>query len=778
MGGLAVPPANPHPKDRTKREHVAQFREVRWTNEDRTFCIIETKDGHSIHVAADPAAFVGGQVYRFLGRWEEGKFGPCFKSATFTRDEPGTRAGVVKYLADICDGIGKPTAERLWQAYGPAAVRTLRETPAEVAAAGLLNAEVAAEAAKSLKVFAHLEATRIGVFELVAGRGFPGRVVDRSIDRWGAKAAEIIKSNPFRLLTAKMPGAGFKRCDKLYLDGGGRPAALKRQALAGWNVLREDRTGSTWVPADKVVAGIVASIPAAADPVKALRLAIRAGLVRIRRQPGGERWIAAAEHARQEQRLADAVRCILKYSPKWHVNLTVSEAEGDGLPSAHQVEQLTAATARSLGCFIGGGGTGKTFTLAAMLRRLVERVGVEAVAICAPTGKAARRATEAMQANGLDIRATTIHQLLEIGRNGHDGGGWGFTRNRGNPLERAFVVVDEASMLDTGLAADLLDAIPAGGCVLLVGDPHQLAPVGHGAPLRDLLACPTVARGELSEVRRNAGAIVHAGVAIKAGQPVEFAERFRLDESPPANLRFLDVDAGQVLDVVGDVLRDGLPRMGFDPVWQTQILCATNEKSDLSRKAVNERFAGRLNPDGRGWSGVPFRVGDKVICGTNGMLRVVRWSGRGADDDSREYRPTGAEQYVANGDMGRVVAVGSDGFVVEAADSLVSVPKGRAKSDAEDDDGEPTGKTGDWEHAYAITCHKSQGSEWPCVVVLADRAGGGVADRHWWYTAISRASRVCLVVGDRAAFEVQRTRESLAKRKTFLAELLAEGVQK
>jgi exodeoxyribonuclease V alpha subunit len=772
-------PANAHPKDRTKREHVAQFREVRWVNEDRTFCIIETKDGHSVHVNADPAAFVGGQVYRFLGRWEEGQRGPQFKAATFTRDEPASRAGVLKYLADNCTGVGTRLAERLWSAYGPAAVKTLRESPETVAADGYMSEAAAAEAAADLRQFAHLEATRVALFGLVAGRGFPGKIVDRAIAKWGAKAPAVVSANPFRLLTARLPGAGFKRCDKMFLDGGGRVASLKRQALAGWNVLREDRSGSTWVPAQRVIDGIVSAIPGQADPVRATKLAIRGGLLRIRREADGSKWVAAAEHARSEQRLADAVRRILACPGRWPAMLG---CEGDGQPSRHQAEQILNATARAVGCFIGGGGTGKTYTLAAMLRVMVERSGSKCVAVCAPTGKAARRATEAMEANGLPLRATTVHQLLEIGRSGHDGGGWGFQRNRGNPLDQSFLIVDEASMLDTELAADLLDAVPPGRCVLLVGDAGQLSPVGHGAPLRDLLASECVSRGELTEVRRNAGGIVHAGRAIRDGDTVEFAGKFDLAAVPPANLRFLDCPPSKVLDTVEDVLRVGVPKLGFDPVWDTQILTATNEKSELSRVAANTRFAKALNPDGARYPGIPFAVGDKVICLKNGMLKQAhKWTHSSDPADTlASYRRSDVERYVANGDTGRVLAVGATGCVVEVADVPVMVTKGRPKADDAGEDGDAPaggGGLGDWDHAYAITAHKSQGSEWPCVIVLADPAGYGVADRHWWYTAISRASKACLVIGDRAAFETQRRRESLVKRKTFLAELLADAEQ-
>ena len=719
---------------------------------------------------------MAGQVYRFLGRWEEGQRGPQFKAATYTLDEPGTKVGTVKYLADHCDGVGTRLAERLWQAFGAAAVQTLRERPEDVVAAGILSGEAASAASADLKRFAHLERTRIDLFGLVAGRGFPGKVVDRAIAKWGAKAPAVVRANPFRLLTAKLPGAGFKRCDQMYLDGGGRATSLKRLALAGWNVLREDRSGSTWVPAADVVAGITAAVPAVApgDTVKGVKLAVRGGLIRVRRN-GAERWVAAAEHARQEQRLADAVGRILASPARWP-DMPEFEPGGDlPQPSPHQAGELAGATGLSLGCLVGGAGTGKTFALAALLRLLLSRAGPAAVAVCAPTGKAARRATEAMEAAGLPLRATTIHQLLEIGRNGHDGGGWGFQRHRDNPLPCPFLVVDEASMLDTGLAADLLDAVPPGGCVLLVGDPDQLSPVGHGAPLRDLLAGGRVSVGRLTEVRRNAGGIVRGGAAIRAGGPVEFAARLDLAANDPVNLKFIECATGRALDVVADVLR-AMTR--FDPVWDTQILCGVNDKGELSRAAVNERFAKLLNPDGRRVPGVGFAAGDKVICLKNGMLKRADSQVNFRSDDARNWRPGQEEQYVANGEGGRVIAVGAAGCVVEVGEVAVWVPKGRAKADDEDGDGKAGGGLGDWCHAYAVTCHKSQGSEWPCVIVLADPAAGGVADRHWWYTAVTRARGACLVVGDRGAFESQRRRGSLARRKTFLCELLADTTAK
>ena len=763
------------PMDRTRKEHTGLLEKVVWADDDRLVCILALTDGKSVIVDAASGEFVRGQKYRFLGRWEEGKRGPQFKASTFVRDLPHTRTAVVKYLGDVCNGIGSKVATKLWEAYGPDAVRVLREEPQRVAGDKLLPLAAAQDAARDLCRFSGLEQTRIDLFGLFNGRGFPGTLVDHAVARWGVRAPELIRACPFRLLTGRLPGCGWRRCDKLHLDLGKRRDSLKRQALAGWNALREDRTGSTWVPAETVVAAITDAVPASADPVKAVKLGIRGGLLRVRRD-GPARWVAVAGHARAEQRVADSVARLLKSRSLWPDVIPVSSTEGDGLPSAHQADQLKRATAAALGCFTGGPGTGKTHSLSFVLREVIARHGEGAVAVCAPTGKAAVRATESLAARGVGgIRATTIHQFLEIGRNGHDGGGWGFQRNRDNPVSQRFVICDEDSMTDTNLKADFLDACGDGTQVLFVGDPFQLPPVGHGAPLRDMLRAG-LAQGNLTEVRRNAGAIVRACDAIKAGARPAFAEAFDLDAADPLNLRFIECRPADTLDVVEKVLR-AVTR--FDPVWEAQILVATNDKSDVSRKAVNARFGKVLNPDGRRVAEIPFAVGDKVICLKNSKLRPAVPVGVFRDPAQAEHSGNyqvdqDGTAFVANGEVGRVAAVGPAGMVAAVGDKTVWVPrsKKRADDDQEQPGGESGGAMGDWDHAWGITTHKSQGGEWPLVIVIADKAGGGVADRNWWYTAISRAKTACLVVGDRAAFDSQCRRQALTQRKTFLTELI------
>jgi ATP-dependent exoDNAse (exonuclease V) alpha subunit len=456
--------------------------------------------------------------------------------------------------------------------------------------------------------------------------------------------------------------------------------------------------------------------------------------------------------------------------------------DGDGLPSDHQAAQLRTATAGAVGCFVGGPGTGKTHSLAFLLKQVIAEHGPAAVAVAAPTGKASVRAGESLRARGLDVRATTIHQLLEIGRNGHDGDGWGFVRNRENPLDVRLLVVDEASMIDATLMADLLDAVPDGACVLLVGDPYQLPPVGHGAPLRDLLAAG-VAQGELTETRRNSGVIVRGCADIKAGLPVAFSGRVDLDAADKMNLRLIECGQAETPGMLDEVL-DQVPTW-FDPAWETQIITALNEKSDLSRTKLNERLGKRLNPEGRGARGNPFRVGDKIICLRNTRLKAVVPVGKFRDpataEDAGWYQPTGQgrehEVYTANGEIGRVVAVGEKHTVARfggADASLVQIAN--TKKRGGDDEGEQPAASGsaDFDLAWAITVHRSQGSEWPCVVCLVDDAGSMIADRNFWYTAISRARTLCVVIGPRGVFDRQVKRQALVKRRTFLPDLLKE----
>jgi ATP-dependent exoDNAse (exonuclease V) alpha subunit len=222
------------------------------------------------------------------------------------------------------------------------------------------------------------------------------------------------------------------------------------------------------------------------------------------------------------------------------------------------------------------------------------------------------------------------------------------------------------------------------------------------------------------------------------------------------------------------------------------VIVARNKGGDVTRRPLNERLQALLNPEGHAVAGNPFRVGDKVICLKNSKQQVVDFDGSLDETDEATTRDprsyftrykvdpdTGHREpvqvKVMNGEIGRVVAVGTGQMVVRFSerDELIRVPMGKSDKAEESDGGEDdNGRGCNFDLGYAVTCHKLQGSEAPCVIVVADAQGGGVCTREWWYTAVSRASKVCLIVGSRSVVDKQRVRVSMTRRKTFLVEQL------
>lgn len=787
------------PKDRTKVEHVARVARVVFHNADSGFCILELQDGGSACGTADPNAFTDGLTFRFFGRWKDDpRWGYRFNFSTYVVHGAHSRNGVVRYLCDVCEGIGPTTAGRLWQLYASDAIDVLRDDPTRVLADfGGKQADTIYEASESLRKDRAFQHTKISLNELFAGRGFQGKLIDECIDRWGSKAAEVVKRNPFRLLN--MISAGFKRCDKLYLDQGRPPAALKRQGICAAQNVIIDRNGHTWIDAADLAAKLIEHIPQA-NVIRAFQFGLRAKLLDKRRDGTGRLWLTTAARAYAERLIVDSVRRLSGGVNLWPTaRVPVSAEEGDRLPSAHQVERLTLATAGPVGLFCGSPGTGKTHTLAYLVKEIIAEFGRENVRAVAPTGKAAVRMRQSFYAAGVDLPTSTIHSALitcgRLGLLGSDADDMdGFEDTPDGMLQERFILIDESSMIDTSLMGMLLSACQTGANVLFIGDTAQLPPVGHGSPLRDLIAAG-LPFGELTQVRRNAGQIVHACLRIKNGEEFDSADELDLNATPPANLRVIPArDEDEQIDTLLAVLK-GMSR--FDPVWETQVIVARNKGGKVTRKELNERLQGVLNPDGRAVAGCPFRVNDKIICLKNSKQSVVSLHGsvgstpEAVADPSNyqtEYEPiredTGHREprqlYVANGEMGRVVAVAAKQVVARFGENgtLIRIPFGNKSPEevkAGDAKNDEEGRGCNFDLAYAITCHKAQGSGMPVVIVMGDGQAGGIATREWLYTAVSRAEKVCLLVGVKATFMRMASRVSLTKRKTFLVELLAEA---
>lgn len=790
--------------------HIQQFtlrfdRET-WRSEDRSFMIGQatlvanergaTSKKIGIKGNIPPAAMEAGLNYVIHGTMEvHERYGPQILVETWAIDRPTSRQGFIAYLkrckgnAEV-RGIGLATAEAMYDKYGPACVEVLRTDPERVAReVRRFPIQSARLCSQQLIALEDTEKVRIALHGMLSGFGFPRSTINKAIDRWGAAAAEMLTRNPYLVMAFR--GCGFLRADAFYRSVGQQRfaddplrftawmAALKRQAYALAYELASDTDGHVWYPVERGIQGIKSRVAGAEVlPERAIELARRAHIVRVKVDATGKRWLADRRSADAEEVVArKAAEAIAESGACWPAREDVLDA--DLQLTDHQLAAYGEIQQSTIGLLIGSAGTGKTRLVAAIVKAIIKRSGPFSVCICAPTGKAAVRCTQAMQANGVNMRAKTIHSTLGV-ESAEDG--WVFRWREGNPLPFSFIIVDESSMVDVSLLASLLRARSAGAHILLVGDQMQLPPVGRGAPLRDFVAArlPT---GRLSHIHRNAGTIVKACTAIRDRRSISFDTHSSLaaDAEPPRNFALVEAGRGEgqtkVLELVNQIKDAGR----YDATWDVQVIVAVNQRSPLSREAMSAALQQLLNPHGKQQpGGGRFRIGDKVMNTANGFFRDHQRKGKGD------------EHFIANGDIGRIISFRDKSAIVEFSDPprTVEMPLSKAGKDVGDGPqaADSSGGNGDNERgglvlAYAVTGHKMQGSQSPVAIVCIDDYAGatgpyGIVDKHWLYTAFSRAEKLCYAVGARQILEKCLQRSFINKRKTFLAERIVETTAK
>lgn len=591
-----------------------------------------------------------------------------------------------------------------------------------------------------------LEETAAKLRSLLIGRRFPRNLACRVASHYRNQAYEFVSRNPFCLM--QFPGVGFKLCDDLYLELGLNPKKLKRQSLCLANDLATNGSGSVWFPAEQCKRAINSRFGEGARFSRAQMLATRSGIVHsvstddAYSEPtalGEFQWLASAGLATDERVVADRISQLNSGKNEWPKDALKSLKDD-------QLEATRKAISQPVGLLIGGGGTGKTYSIA----RIVQQIKNDVV-LMAPTGKAAVRLTEAMRDEGVNLRASTIHSFLY----------------RGGMSEK-FVVIDEVSMVDVSLLAKLLKTVPDGTHVLFVGDVYQLSPVGPGAPLRDMLRSLDSA-GELTSVRRNAGGIVLAGRDIRKGERFTTYSERGTEDGIDRNLLYVPAkDAEAAREIV---LREIETAHGFveDPFWDVHVLTCVKKRSELGAHLLNESIQKRFNTNEK-WQKSVFALGDRIIQTSNSHMVPDR----NYKTDPSAIGKTGLI-YVANGEMGKLIDR-EKGILTchfPNPDRFVKVfPK-------KVEDGSEQGLTGSSiELAYATTVHKSQGSQWPIVIfVLDDYAGARrMMDRSMVYTAITRAQQYTVIVGDIEIAQQSIKRWAINDRKTFLEHRIREKI--
>ncbi len=685
--------------------------------------------GGPITVVGHAAAISPGQWINASGNWiHDRTYGPQFRARFLQASEPTSKEGIRRYLASgLIHGIGRVYARKLVDAFGQAIFDVIDEAPDRLREVDGIGA---VRAARIREAWAEQRSVReIMVFLHDHGVGTARAV--RIYKTYGVNAVRVMSENPYRL-ARDIRGIGFRTADMLAMRLGIEKTAMVRiEAGIGFALLEAMSDGHCGLPAEELRAKASALLEAPVELVQtAIDHELAARTIVADTVRGADCLFLATLH-QAERAIAGRLRAMAAGPLPWRTidaagALRQVEARTGLTLARRQAEAIRRALESKVLVMTGGPGVGKTTVVNALLAVLSPR-GL-AITLCAPTGRAARRLSETT-----NLPAKTIHRLLEV-----DPATGGFQRDEERPVDADLIVVDEASMVDVPLMYALLRAVPDEAAVLMVGDIDQLPSVGPGQVLSDLIASGALPVVRLTEVFRQA-----AGSRI-----ITNAHRINAGEMPwlgkpegSTDFYFVPADDPETAAArVRELVTKRIPRrFGFDPIDDIQVLCPMN-RGGAGARALNVDLQAALNPSGGrptverfGWT---FAAGDKVMQIEN-------------DYDRDVY----------NGDIGRVEAVDPELGELRVRFDGRRVTYAIAELDA-------------LVPAYATTIHKSQGSEYPAVVLPILTQHYVMLQRNLLYTGITRGRRLVVLVGQRRAVAVAVRTVSGRRRWSKLAEWL------
>lgn len=685
------------------------------------------REGRVTVVGSMPTLNAGEEV-EFAGAWiEDARYGTQFRAESAAPRPPVGERGITSYLSSgIVKGIGPRTAERIVEHFGADTLTVLEEAPERLTE--VLQPTLARALAEAWR--AQQDSRHALIF--LQDYGVSGRMAQRIQQQLGAETVPAVQANPW-VLADEVYGIGFRRADEIALnmgkaaDAGERLGAGLRFALAEMT-----KEGHVFAPREQLLEkaagllGLGEDVALEAVLERALRSGdlVEDGDIRVETQTAIylPRWQRAESEA--ARRLCDLARTPSPLGARarrldWPQFLGAQTAHSETELTAEQQNAVEAACAHKLGVLTGGPGTGKTTTLQLVIAAL-ETLKAR-VALCSPTGRAARRLA---QATGRS--AGTIHRLLGYSP------AEGFDHNEDNPLKLDALIVDEASMIDLQLFHHLLRALPPEAHLLLTGDVDQLPSVGAGNVLRDVIDSGLARVTRLTQIFRqdmDSGIVINAHRINRGQMPL-------LDNRRAGDFFFLETEAERIVDEVVGLVRTRLPRRyELDPLRDIQVI-APMYRGAGGINALNEALQRALNGDQRRAvkqiGGRSFRVGDKVMQTRNNY-----------------------EKDVFNGDIGFIRAID------ENAGGFELVMDGRILfyewAEAEE-----------LLHAWCISTHRSQGSEYPVVVMPLLTQHYMMLQRNLLYTAITRARRLVVLPGSRAAIGMALRNNQVAERHSGL----------
>jgi exodeoxyribonuclease V alpha subunit len=685
-----------------------------------------------VTIVGTMASLTPGETLRIQGHWSQHpKYGEQFQVERYESVVPATLAGIQKYLGSgMIKGIGPVFAKRLVEAFGEDTLKVIEEAPGrlgEVAGIGPKRQQRITSAWAEQK-----EIREVMLF--LQGHGVSPAFAVKIFKAYGQAAIATVRENPYRL-ARDIYGIGFKTADKIAQTLGIPPDSPLRAQAGIVHVLNElTDEGHVYAPQASLLQEAAATLEILeASLAQAITVLAAEDLVVL--EPGAagpdvylkSLHVAETQVARRLQELLRAPRLALRID----IDRALAWVEGvTGLQLASQQrEAIRMAIQEKVLVITGGPGTGKTTILRCIIQ-ILEKKGVR-IHLASPTGRAAKRMSEAA-----GREAATLHRLLEWSP-----GQGGFQRDAQRPLETDLVIVDEASMIDLPLMNSLLRALPLTATLILVGDVDQLPSVGPGTVLRDILDSGQVPAVRLTEIFRQAeqSRIVRSAHQVNRG---EFPDLSRPAPGEESDFHFLrEEETERLQQLILDLAARRLPaRFRLDPMEDIQVLTPMN-RGVVGAVQLNAALQAALNPGGPGVAevmrgGRVFRAGDRVMQIRNNY-----------------------DKEVFNGDIGRIARID-----LEEQAAVVTV------------DGRPVSydfsELDELVLAYAATVHKSQGSEYPAVILPIHTTHYPMLQRNLLYTAITRARRLLVLAGTTKALAIAVRNDTILRRCSRLAERL------
>ena len=670
--------------------------------------------------------------------------GPQLSAESVERRLPQEEEDIVSYLSSgILKGVGPATAQRLVERFGADTLRVLEEEPERLKTIKGITAKKAMELSEAFRSLTGLRQ----VMEFLARYDLPVYLAMAVQRTYGDNALQVLRDDPYILSRAQF-GVDFALADAIAISmgfGGDDPCRLR--AAIEYELAHNAGNGHVFLPREKLLAATAQLVDVDTDTVEAVLDKLIDSFTVVEKPIANVRGCYLPRLYQAETFVAQRLLSMLRAPVEQlrQVDKTIDAIEKEQGVSYAPLQRQAVRMAAEGGVLLltGGPGTGKTTSLRGIVA-LYRRMGLD-VALLAPTGRAAKRLGEVT-----DCDAQTIHRALGMSYNDLTGQA-AFKKNGSDPLEAHAVIVDEMSMVDLELMQALLEALRPGCRLVLVGDPDQLPSVGAGNVLGDLLRSTVVPTVSLTQVFRQAeqSAIIRNAHAVNMGQPPQ------LDSNQGDFFFLCRRSPDRLVQTVVELCRDRLPKNMNIPAEQIQVLSPTR-KGACGTVSLNRALQAALNPPSpqkrqKQWGDVTFRVGDRVMQTKNNY--DVLWE---KDDGT-------AGSGIFNGDVGVIQDIDSSGeLIVLRFDDRTATYTADLLSQLD--------------MAYAITVHKSQGSEYPAVILVSAPAAPSLMVRGVLYTAITRARRMLIMVGDDAVPARMAENDRQQRRYSGLRRRLKEGM--